>query len=135
MPGPGIEAHEAERLRRGGVDHLPDVDPHPVAQHRELVDQRDVDRAEDVLEQLRQLRRLGRGDHQHLVADALVQPRRASARSPSVTPPTTFTVLRSVKSERPGSTRSGENATWKSRPAASPDSSSSGTSRSRVVPG
>ena len=36
---------------------------------------------------------------------------------------------------RPGSTRSGENATWKSRPATSPHSSSSGAIRSRVVPG
>ena len=36
---------------------------------------------------------------------------------------------------RPGSTRSGENATLKSRPAANPDSSSNGTSCSRVVPG
>ncbi len=53
----------------------------------------------------------------------------------SVRPPSTFGVLRSVKSVRPGSTRSGENARWKSRPAASPDSSSSGATRSRVVPG
>ena len=60
---------------------------------------------------------------------------RASSAQSSVSPPTTLTVLRRVKSERPGSTRSGEKATWKSRPAASPDSSSSGTSRSRVVPG
>ena len=61
-PGPGLEAHEAERLRRRGVDDLPDVDLHPVAELRELVDERDVDRAEDVLEQLRQLGRLGRRD-------------------------------------------------------------------------
>ena len=62
---------------------------------------------------------------------------RATARSrhSGVSPPTTFGVLRSVKSVRPGSIRSGEKATLKSRPAASPDSSSSGTSRSRVVPG
>ena len=29
---PGVEAHEAEGLGRGGVDHLPDVDAEPVAE-------------------------------------------------------------------------------------------------------
>ena len=52
-----------------------------------------------------------------------------------VSPPTTFGVLRSVKSVRPGSTRSGEKASEKSSPARRPDSSSSGTRCSRVVPG
>ena len=55
----GVEAHEAEGLGRGGVDHLPDVDPEPVAELGELVDEGDVDRAEDVLQQLRELGRLG----------------------------------------------------------------------------
>ena len=58
-PRAGLEAHEAERLRRRGLDDLPDVDMHPVAELRELVDERDVHRAEDVLEQLRQLGCLG----------------------------------------------------------------------------
>ena len=58
-PGPGLEAHEPERLGRGGVDHLPDVDAEPLAELRQLVDEGDVDRAEDVLEQLRELGRLG----------------------------------------------------------------------------
>ena len=53
----------------------------------------------------------------------------------SVRPPTTFGVVRMVKSSRPGSTRSGEKASEKSLPAARPDSSSMGSSRSRVVPG
>ena len=52
-----------------------------------------------------------------------------------MSPPTTFGVLRSVKSVRPGSTRSGEKARLKSSPARRPDSSSSGTRCSRVVPG
>ena len=52
-----------------------------------------------------------------------------------MSPPTTFGVLRSVQSVRPGSTRSGEKARAKSLPATSPDSSSSGTRWSRVVPG
>ena len=71
-PGPGLEGHEAERLRRRGADDLPDVDVHPVAELRELVDERDVDRAEDVLEQLRQLGRLGRRDGVHGVDRAAV---------------------------------------------------------------
>ena len=57
----------------GLLDDLPDVDAHPVAEHRQLVDERDVDRAEDVLEQLRELRRLGRGDLDDLVADQVVE--------------------------------------------------------------
>ena len=60
--GPGLEAHEAVGLGRGGVDDLPDVDAHAVGEHRHLVDERDVDRAEDVLEQLGELGDLGRGD-------------------------------------------------------------------------
>ena len=58
--GTRAEAHEAERLRRRRVDDLPNVDRHPVAELRELVDECDVDRAEDVLEQLRQFRCLRR---------------------------------------------------------------------------
>ncbi len=41
--GAGLERLEAERLGGGGVDDLPDVDAHPVAELRELVDERDVD--------------------------------------------------------------------------------------------
>src|ERR1051325_5604214 len=51
-------------------------------------------------------------------------------------PPTTFGVVFVVQSSRPGSTRSGDIARWKSWPAFRPDpSSSSGSSTSRVVPG
>ncbi len=51
--------------------------PEPVGELGELVDQRDVDRAEDVLEQLRELRRLGAGDPHHLLADQPVDLGRA----------------------------------------------------------
>ena len=54
------ELHEPERLGRRRVDDLPDVEAHPLAQQRELVDERDVDVAEDVLEELRQLGGVGR---------------------------------------------------------------------------
>jgi hypothetical protein len=52
-----------------------------------------------------------------------------------VRPPITFGVVRVVQSTRPGSTRSGENARWKSRPARRPVRSSTGATSSRVVPG
>ena len=53
-----------------------------------------------------------------------------------VRPPTTLGVLLVVKSVRPGSTRSGEKARWKSTPAVSPEPASRiGASSSRVVPG
>ena len=57
-PGPRIERHEAERLGLGCVDHLPDIDAHRgVKIDLELVDERDIDGAEDVLGQLHRLRR------------------------------------------------------------------------------
>ena len=52
-----------------------------------------------------------------------------------VRPPMTFGVVAVVQSTRPGSTRSGEKARWKSRPARSPERSSTGATSSRVVPG
>ena len=74
-PGPGIERHEAERLGLRGLDHLPDVDAHPVEDHLELVHERDVDRAEDVLEQLRGLGDPARRDRDHLVERGAVERR------------------------------------------------------------
>ncbi len=68
--GARLERHEPVGLRRRGRNHLPHVQPHAVAQHRELVHERDVDRAEDVLEQLGQLGRVARADRDE-VLDAL----------------------------------------------------------------
>ena len=79
-PGPGLKRHEPERLRRRRLHDLPDVDVHPVAELRELVDERDVDRAEDVLEQLRQLGGLGRRDGVTIVSIAAGRPRRRPRR-------------------------------------------------------
>ena len=72
-PGAGLEAHEAERLGRRRVDHLPDVDPEPVAELGDFVDQGDVDRAEDVLQELCQLGGLRRADDLDRVADLRVE--------------------------------------------------------------
>ncbi len=82
----GLEAHEPVGLARRGLDDLPDVDPHAVGQHRELVHERDVHRAEDVLQELRQLRRLGTGDAHQLVAHQpvdLLRALRAGLRQPA----------------------------------------------------
>ena len=72
-PGTGREPHEPERLGRGRVDDLPDIETHPLAQQRELVDERDVHVAEDVLEQLGHLGRVGRRHRDHAVIDLAQQ--------------------------------------------------------------
>ena len=95
MPGPGLKAHEPVGLGRRGVDDLPDVDAHALGEDRELVDERDVDRAEDVLEQLGQLGRLGGRDPDHVVADAAVEVVGA-VEAAGVMPPITLGVLRRV---------------------------------------
>ncbi len=66
--GPGIERREAERLGLRRLDHFPHVDAHPIERHLQLVDQRDVDRAVDVFEQLTRLGHLGRR-HRHDFVD------------------------------------------------------------------
>ncbi len=65
------EGHEAERLGRGRVDHFPDVQAHPLAQQSQLVDEGDVDTAEDVLEQLGKLGGVRRGERYHALVDVL----------------------------------------------------------------
>ena len=60
--GARVEAHEAKRLGRGGVEDLPDVDPHPVEDDLQLVDERDVDGPEDVFHELGRLRGPRGGD-------------------------------------------------------------------------
>ena len=72
-PGPGREAHEAVRLRRGRVDRRPDVDVETAREHRELVDQRDVDVPERVLEQLHELGLAGGADRHDLVDERAVE--------------------------------------------------------------
>ncbi len=62
--GAGIEWHEAEGLGGRRVDHLPDIDAHGVVDQLQLVDESDVDGAEDVLGDLHGLGRLRVG-HTH----------------------------------------------------------------------
>ena len=50
--GAGFEGHKAKRFRRGGVEHAPHVDAHRFEHGFGFVDQRDVDGAKDVFEQL-----------------------------------------------------------------------------------
>jgi hypothetical protein len=92
-PGPGVERLEAERLRRGAADDVPQLDPELVAEPRHLVDQRDVDVPVRVLEQLRHLGLAGAAGDDDGVHDAVVERDRAAVQA-GVTPPTTFGVLR-----------------------------------------
>ncbi len=52
QPGPGSKRMNPNGFVAARVEHLPDVDSHAVVDHLELVDQGDVHRAEDVLQQL-----------------------------------------------------------------------------------
>ncbi len=72
-PRPGVERHEAERLGAGRFDDLPQVDVEFAAEHRHLVDQRDVDVPEGVLEQLGHLGLAGALDLDDGVADLGVE--------------------------------------------------------------
>ena len=106
-PGPGIERHKAERLGLGRVDHLPDVDAHRLEHDLQLVDERDVDRAEDVLGELDRLGGLERRDRHGARDDCVVE--RAARRS--AVRPVAADHLRDgagAKSALPGSSRSGE---------------------------
>ena len=62
------ELHEPERLGRGGVDRSPDVDVEIAGEHRQLVDERDVDVPERVLEQFHHLG-LGTRPDRHRAVD------------------------------------------------------------------
>src|SRR5213593_875923 len=75
-----VEGHEAEGLRLGGVDDLPDVDAERVRHERDLVHQPDVDAAERVLEELDHLSDAGRGHRDHPL-DALGVERRRRLRA------------------------------------------------------
>ena len=79
--GSRAEGHEPEGLGGRSVDDLPDVQSHPLTQQRELVHQCDVDVAKDVLQQLRELGGVGRGELVDGVVDAPKQPCRAGSRS------------------------------------------------------
>ena len=69
----GGEPHEAVGLGARRVDRRPDVDAEVAGEHRELVDERDVDVAERVLEQLGELGFARGRDGDDLVDDAAVE--------------------------------------------------------------
>src|SRR3546814_16919017 len=64
---PRIIGHEAERLGSGRADHLVNVDVELVGDDFHLVDEADVHRAVDILEQFREFGNLGRADRPDLV--------------------------------------------------------------------
>src|SRR5439155_26194763 len=71
--GTGIKGRETVRLGRAGLDHLPNVDVEGVADDLELVDERDVHAAEDVLEELGDLSRPDVGHRDQLLDDCAVE--------------------------------------------------------------
>ncbi len=122
-PGARIERLEAERLGLGRLDHVPHVDAHPLEGDLQLVDQGDVHRPVDVLEDLGGLRHPRRGDR-HDLLDGLA--RRASWPGPGRSascPPTTFGMVAVSNWALPGSSRSGEKARKKSSPTRRPRAS------------
>ena len=77
--GARIERHEAEGLGGRGVDHFPDVHAHAQAEHFQFVDQRDVDAAEDIFQQLGHFRGARGADRNHLGNDRRVDRLRRAA--------------------------------------------------------
>lgn len=73
QPRARIVGGEAEGLGGGGVHHLEDIDAHAVGDHLHLVDQADVHRPVDVLQQLGHLGGLGRAQRHHPVDGRAVQ--------------------------------------------------------------
>src|SRR6185437_4409453 len=72
---PGIKRMESERLAFGGLNDLEDVEAHPDAELLELIDQRNVHAAVDILKQLCHLRHGRRGDRHSPGEDRTVQSR------------------------------------------------------------
>src|SRR5271155_4426692 len=68
-----IKRMKAERFGGSGGNDFPDVQIHAQAQQLQLVDQRDVDAAVDVFEELGHLGRGGRGDGNGAMEDGSVE--------------------------------------------------------------
>src|SRR5271170_818657 len=86
QPRPRIKRMEAERLRRRRIDHLPYIDAHAQRKDLQLIHQRDIYAAIDVLQQLRHLRYARRRHTYRPGKDALIQHRRKLRRDLLVAP-------------------------------------------------
>ena len=112
-PGPGREDVDA-RVVVGQPDDLPHVEAEVLADQRELVGEGDVDVAVGVLDQLGHLGAGRVGEQDLALAEDAVDLPPPSRRSARVMPPTTRSLVTISIMIRPGSTRSGQCATWKS---------------------
>ena len=63
--GAGVKRHVSKRLGPRCVDYFPDIDAHGRVNHFEFVDQRNVDPAKDVFQQLGRFGGTARGDGDH----------------------------------------------------------------------
>src|SRR5262249_18001411 len=75
-PGAWKVRLEGERLGGGRLNHLPDGYPESIAEHRDLVDEADIDKPIGVLDKLGKLGDLGARALHDLRADRLVEGRR-----------------------------------------------------------
>jgi hypothetical protein len=71
--GPGVEWHVAKRLGFGGIYNLPDVDIHLAKNHLELVNQRDVHGAENILREFYGFSGFGRAYRDSNVNDCAIE--------------------------------------------------------------
>ena len=72
-PWARIKGHEAEGLGLGGIDHLPDVDPHRCVDPLEFVHEGDVDETEDIFGEFHSLGGVAATDGDHLADGAGVE--------------------------------------------------------------
>ena len=71
--GTWVIGREAERLGGGGINHFEDVDTHAICDDLHLVDEANVDRSVDVLQQLGHLSSLGGAYRNNLINGLLVK--------------------------------------------------------------
>ena len=113
---PGIKGMKSERLGRGALDHLPDVDSHPQREQLQFIHQGDIYATIDVFQQFRHFGRGGRRNRNGPIENRPIESPRQLAW------PVRSVLLRPLGMSRratvvlPGSSRSGENATKNSLP-------------------
>ena len=71
--GPGVEWHVAKRFGLGGLYDFPDVDIHLAKYHLELVDQRNIHGAENILRELYGFGGFGRAYRDGNVNDCAIE--------------------------------------------------------------
>ena len=113
---PGVKRHEAKRLRFRRRNDFPDVNPHRGIDELQFIDQGDVYTAEDIFEELCCLCHAATRNRYQCFDSTAVE-LHGLLQTGGVNPPTNFGASPTLLSGFAGSSRSGENAKWKSSPA------------------